>query len=288
MRVRMTRRVGFSSGHRYWLSKLTADENRALFGPWASPYNHGHNYFLEVTVEGEVDPLTGMVVNIKRLDDLLRRRIVDAFDGKSINDEVPAFAELAPSVENLLIWFRQTLTGSPSGDRFIVPKTDQEDAFQEVVLKSLRLEETPTFSGRLTVPTNAMTLTRTYEFAASHRLQAPELSEQENLALFGKCNNPAGHGHNYVLEVTVGGEVDPKTGMIVDLTKLDEAIEQLVLKRYDHRNLDVDVPELKGKITTSEVVATAIFAELDDKLPARLESVKLFETARNAFEVSRT
>lgn len=288
MQVRMTRRVGFSSGHRYWRSDLGPEENRALFGPWASPYNHGHNYFLEVTVEGEVDPLTGMVVNIKRLDDLLRANIVNVFDGKSINDEVPGFSNHAPTVENLLIHFRETLTGSPQGTSFAVPTTDRADALQDVGLQSLRLEEAPTLFGQFDVPTNAMTLTRTYEFAASHRLHAPGLSAEDNLALFGKCNNPAGHGHNYVLEVTVGGDVNPENGMIVDLTALDEAVEARVLRRYDHKNLDVDVPELQGKITTSEVVATTIFEQLAGHLPARLERVRLFETARNAFEVSRS
>src|ERR1700722_11358405 len=102
MRVSMTRRVGFSSGHRYWLPSLTPEENRALFGPWASPFNHGHNYFLEVTVDGEVDAETGMLVNIKRLDDLLRKTVVSQFDGKSINDEIPAFHTCPPTVENLL------------------------------------------------------------------------------------------------------------------------------------------------------------------------------------------
>jgi 6-pyruvoyltetrahydropterin/6-carboxytetrahydropterin synthase len=287
MRVRMTRRVGFSSGHRYWNPGLSADENRDLFGSWASPFSHGHNYFLEVTVDGEVDRSTGMLVNIKRLDDLLKQRIVSNFDGKSINDEIPAFHHRAPSVENLLEYIKTSLVRDPDGDRIAISSTAGGDFTQEIRLTTLRLEETPLFFGELAVSDNAMTLTRIYEFAASHRLHSPDLSESENLALFGKCNNPAGHGHNYVLEVTVSGDVDSQTGMLVDLGKLDEAVQRCVLDRYDHRNMNVDIPELAGKITTSEVVATAIFDQLEGRLPARLEKVKLFETARNAFEVTR-
>src|SRR5207244_4052673 len=88
-----------------------------------------------------------------------------------------------------------------------------------------------------------MTLTRTYEFAASHRLHVPTLTDEQNVELFGKCNNPAGHGHNYVLEVTVQGEPDPRTGMMADLETLDRIVEELVVDRYDHKHLNVDIPE---------------------------------------------
>ncbi len=287
MRVRMTRRVGFSSGHRYWLSTLTAQENRALFGAWASPYSHGHNYFLEVTVDGVVDESTGMVVNIKRVDDLLKDRIVSQFEGKSINDEISAFHACSPTVENILLYIRQCLLRDEGGDLFTVSRTEGGEPSQQVHLVHLRLEETPLFHGELDLLENKMTLTRIYEFAASHRLNSPQMSEAENIALFGKCNNEAGHGHNYVLEVTVGGEVDDRTGMMVDIERLDHVVKERVLLRYDHKNLDVDVPELSGRITTSEVVASTIFAQLDGSVPGRLEKIKLFETARNAFEVTR-
>jgi 6-pyruvoyltetrahydropterin/6-carboxytetrahydropterin synthase len=283
----MTRRVGFSSGHRYWLEDLTREQNLTLFGEWASPYNHGHNYALEVSVDGEVDPATGMVVNIKRIDDLLKERVISQFDGKSINDEIPAFKHVPPTIENILAYVRGCLLEEKGGELFTVLQTESGESSQWVHLVKLRLEETPLFYGELEVPHNKLTLTRIYEFAASHRLNSPDLSVADNVALFGKCNNAAGHGHNYVLEVTVGGEVDERTGMLIDLEDLDAAVKSTILSRYDHKNLDVDVPELVGKITTSEVVATTIFSLLESKLDGRLEKVKLFETARNAFEVTR-
>ncbi|MFQ3586626.1 MAG: 6-carboxytetrahydropterin synthase [Fimbriimonadaceae bacterium] len=276
--VRLTRRVTFSSGHRYWLTDLTPEENRAVFGRWASPYNHGHNYALEVTIAGTVDPVNGMVVNIKRVDDVLKERILAEFDQKSINDEVEHFRNRAPSIENLLTYFAsalpepiRALPGSPS-------------------VEGIRLFETATLYGEWNAdPRKPMlTLTRTYEFAASHRLHSEALSAEENVALYGKCNNRAGHGHNYVLEVTVAGDVDPTTGMMVDLGRLDAVVNDRVVERYDHRNLDVDLPEFAGRVTTSEVVVQEIWRALDGHLPARLERVRLYETARNLFEVSRS
>src|SRR5688572_5728509 len=98
-RMKLTRRVAFSSGHRYWLSTLSEEGNRALFGPWSSPFNHGHNYVLEVTVSGRVDERHGMVVNIKDIDEVLKDRVVSHFDQKSLNDEVPEFFDRSTSSE---------------------------------------------------------------------------------------------------------------------------------------------------------------------------------------------
>lgn len=265
--------MSFSSGHRYWLASLSPDENRALFGKWASPYSHGHNYILEAEISGPIDPLTGMVVNIKVLDAILQERVVGAFDGKSMNDEIPFFFDHAPTVENILIHLRDAIGIGPDG----------------TTLTGLTLYETPLIWGRLSLEKEVwiMTLTRSYEFAASHRLHNPLLPEAENDDLYGKCSNPAGHGHNYVLEVTVEGEPDPKSGMMVDLGALDEAVEKKILDRYDHKNLSVDLPEFQGKVATSEVVAHQIWNELDGALPARLSKIRLKETERNIFEVSR-
>jgi 6-pyruvoyltetrahydropterin/6-carboxytetrahydropterin synthase len=272
--VRLCRRVTFSSGHRYWIADLTAEQNRALFGSWASPYNHGHNYVLEVTVEGHTDPVTGMVVNIKTIDDILQEAVVRRFDQKSINDEIEEFRSKPASVENLMLYISSLLCGE------VLPPESR--------LAALRLHETEGLYGDYFETEGAwiMTLTRTYEFAASHRLHVPQMSDQENQTLFGKCNNPAGHGHNYLLEVSVIGEPDSKTGMMVDLGALDEAVERLVVDRYDHKHLNVDIPEFQDRTPTSEVIAEEIFNRLDGKIPAKLYRVRLHETARNIFEVS--
>ena len=272
--VRLTRRVSFSAGHRYWLQNLSEAENKEFFGQWASPYNHGHNYFLEVTIVGRVDVKTGMVVNIKDLDDIVRGEIVNRFDGKSLNDEVNFFQTHASTVENILRFTKDALdrTGTlPQGTELV----------------GLKLEETPLLYGELVKKDVGWktSITRTYEFAAAHRLHSDLLSEQENERLYGKCHNPSGHGHNFVLEVTVEGEPDEKTGMIANIVEVDNAVNALIVDRYDHKNLNQDIDELKNRVVTSEILAAEIFRILDGKLPAKLARVRLYETARSYFEV---
>jgi 6-pyruvoyltetrahydropterin/6-carboxytetrahydropterin synthase len=123
-------------------------------------------------------------------------------------------------------------------------------------------------------------LTRKIEFAASHRYDNPNLSPEENRRVFGKCNNPHGHGHNYTLEVTVAGEPDPVTGMVLDLKDLKELLEREVMERMDHRNLNVEVPELTGKIPTCENIALVIWNLLEPKISVgKLHRVRLYESA---------
>lgn len=273
--VRLTRRVAFSSGHRYWKSEVDAEENRRLFGKWASPFNHGHNYFLDVTIGGQPDEATGMVVNIKSLDALLQASVVARFDQKSINDELPELEGETPTLENLIMFFRRSLaeTGWMELDN------------TRVHLEALRLEEGPNLWANWDEESMKLTLTRSYEFCASHRLHAPTLSDADNAALFGKCNHAAGHGHNYTVEVTIAGTPDPATGMMVDLMAMDAAVDEHVVERYDHKNLDIDLPEFKGRVSTTESLSLAIFDRLKDSLPAKLVAVRVYETARSSFEV---
>jgi len=122
-------------------------------------------------------------------------------------------------------------------------------------------------------------LTRKVEFAASHFYHAPGLSAEENRRLFGKCNNPNGHGHNYLLEVTIGGEVDQRTGMVLDLKELKALIDREVMEVMDHRFLNHEVPAFRERIPTTENIAVEIWRMLDGKLAAgRLHRVRLYET----------
>ncbi len=131
-----------------------------------------------------------------------------------------------------------------------------------------------------------MRLTRRYRFAASHRLNTDALTMAENARLYGKCNNPFGHGHDYILDVSVEGPVDA-SGQIVERQALDALVEREVLARVDHRNLNCDLHELEGKVPTTENLAFTIEAMLQRqwKLAARLSRVRISETARNTFEL---
>ncbi|MFZ5946920.1 MAG: 6-pyruvoyl trahydropterin synthase family protein [Stygiobacter sp.] len=128
-------------------------------------------------------------------------------------------------------------------------------------------------------------VTRREVFSASHRLFNPGLSDEENEIIFDKCNNYNGHGHNYVLEVVVAGDVNPKTGYVIDLKKLKKIIIENVIKKVDHKNLNLDVDFLKGKIPTAENIAIGIWEQLEDKIEeGKLYSVKLYETENNYVE----
>ena len=122
-------------------------------------------------------------------------------------------------------------------------------------------------------------VTRRAEFAASHYYHNPQFSAEENRRIFGKCNNPHGHGHNYSLEVTVGGEVDPTTGMVMDLKELKKLLEREVLESMDHRFLNKEVPVFATTIPTTENIAIEIWKLLAPKLTlGKLHRIRLYET----------
>jgi 6-pyruvoyltetrahydropterin/6-carboxytetrahydropterin synthase len=127
-------------------------------------------------------------------------------------------------------------------------------------------------------------LTRSYSFAASHRLHSPRLSEEENWRTYGKCNNPYGHGHNYVVEVTVSGPVEASTGMVADLGELDRYVEREVLETFDHKYLNEEVAAFRDRVPTTENLCIEIYNRLQAFPSARLERVRLEETSLNSFE----
>jgi len=133
-------------------------------------------------------------------------------------------------------------------------------------------------------------VTRKTHFNAAHRLHNPSKSDEWNRDTFGKCNHPNWHGHNYVIEVTVAGNPDEETGFVIDLGKLKTIIKEKITDPCDHKNLNLDVPFLKGIIPTSENLAKAFFGQLKKAVEAAasedglLYSVKLFETERNIAE----
>lgn len=125
---------------------------------------------------------------------------------------------------------------------------------------------------------------RRYMISASHRLHTNALSDEANRATYGKCNNPRGHGHNYVVEVLVNGGVDPETGMVVNMAPLDEVVRTRVIDRFDHVNLNLD-PLFVNRVPTTENLCRAVFGLLKDALPAgELGHVRVEETENNFFE----
>jgi 6-pyruvoyltetrahydropterin/6-carboxytetrahydropterin synthase len=274
--VKLTRKIRFSAAHRYYLHDLSEEENRRRFGLCALPNGHGHDYTAEITVRGAIDPQHGMVVNISELKPILRDQVAAPFDGEYLTAEHPLLEGRIPACEVLasIAWGRLEAALRP------LPGA----------LDQVRIAE----SRRLWADCRRdrdgvmLTLTRSYEFAAAHRLHSEELSDGENRDLFGKCNNPHGHGHNYVLEVTVGGEPDPRTGLIIDLAHLDQVVNRLVVDRYDHRHLNYDIDEFRRLNPTSENLVKVIWDRLEPELPAGvLRAVTVRETERNVFTYER-
>ena len=127
-------------------------------------------------------------------------------------------------------------------------------------------------------------LTRRYMISASHRLQTGALSEEQNRATYGKCNNPHGHGHNYAVEVTVSGQVSSDTGMVCNLVDLDNAVRRSVIERFDHQNLNT-LSEFSNRVPTTENLAAVIYDILKRSFTAaHLEKVRIEETLMNSFE----
>jgi 6-pyruvoyltetrahydropterin/6-carboxytetrahydropterin synthase len=127
-----------------------------------------------------------------------------------------------------------------------------------------------------------VTVTRRMHFNAAHRLHNPALSDEENRKLFGPCNNPNSHGHNYELEVSVRGEIDPRTGYVADISEIKQVIEDRVASYLDHKNLNLDVPEFADLNPTAENIVVVIWNRLEGRLPATLVKIVLWETPRNS------
>ena len=130
-----------------------------------------------------------------------------------------------------------------------------------------------------------VTVTRRLQFNAAHRVHNPELSDEENTRLFGKCNNPNWHGHNYTLDVSIRGPIDPRTGYVVDLGALKRIVMERVVDKADHRNFNIDVPFMAGVIPTTENIIVAIWRELAPAIThGKLVRLVLWETPNNYVE----
>lgn len=269
----LTRIVEFEASHRYWNPIFSEEKNRRTFGKCVSPHGHGHNYALSVTLGGNIDSHTGMVINIKELDRMLKE-ISGEFDHKFINLDHPAFLEQVPTTENLASYIYGRME----------EKLRAESGLYR--LTRVRLYEEPTLWAEIICGEGKpmVTLTKTFSFSAAHRLHSLGLSDKENQAVFGKCNNRNGHGHNYELEVTVKGTINPQTGMIMDLGELMQTVQEEILDRFDHKHLNEDTAEFSTLNPTGENIVQVIWTLLEPQLAGQLVRLGLWETPKNFFE----
>ncbi len=268
MRCIVKRRAQFSASHRYWLPELSEAENERLFGANARFPGHGHNYVLYVSLVGELDEY-GMVTNLSEVKKIIHREVVSQLDYSYLNDTWPEFQQTLPTTEYIakVIWQR------------LIPY---------LPLVDIQLYEHPQLWANYQGKDMEATLTIGTHFSAAHRLALPELTLEENTKIYGKCARPNGHGHNYHLEVSVTGQIHPRTGMVVDLVTLHKIVAEYVVEPLDHTFLNKDIPYFTQVVPTAENIAIYIAKILRDpiaQLGVELTRVKLIESPNNSCEI---
>ncbi|MEW6363257.1 MAG: 6-carboxytetrahydropterin synthase [Acidobacteriota bacterium] len=262
--VRLERKFFFEASHRLFVPSLTEDENRALFGRRAGRFGHGHNYEGSVTAIGPIDPRTEFLVNIADLDREIRA-VAKTVDHKYLNLDVEGLRGSNPTCEQLAQYLFECFA-------------------TRLPVERLELIEDVTTTVEYFGEGCPMLVTRCFTFSAAHRLQSARLSKEENEAVFGKCNNPYGHGHDYRIEVTVEGSPDPVTGLVAPLGAVEAVVDREVVEPMDCRHLNEEVEEFRTLNPTSENLAVVIWNRLDGRLPAKLHRVRLWETRKSCFE----
>jgi 6-pyruvoyltetrahydropterin/6-carboxytetrahydropterin synthase len=252
------------------LSPTNIESARHPTNSWAGTSTvstSGPFYTISAVVEGKVDPATGYVCNINAIDDLLRAEVAPLLAIAASRGHRP-LSDTATALRRSFVLAREHV---PSG----------------ASLEELCLRVSP-FT-RLTIIDGddfVVRLTQSFEFSASHRLYRRELSDAENLRLFGKCSNPSGHGHNYVVEVTVGGWPSSTAGTVMDIGALDGYVKAYVLDYFDHKNLNLECAEFATLNPTVENIALVIWNRLFGRMGrlSKLISVRVWETPKTYAE----
>jgi 6-pyruvoyltetrahydropterin/6-carboxytetrahydropterin synthase len=268
MKCIIDRRAQFSASHRYWLPELSEAENADRFGLCARAPGHGHNYVLYVSMAGELDEY-GMVLNLSDVKHVIKHEVTSQLDFSYLNDAWPEFQQTLPTTENIarVIWQR------------LAP---------HLPIVRIQLFEHPELWAEYKGNGMEAYLTISTHFSAAHRLALPHLTLEQNSEIYGKCARENGHGHNYHLEVTIKGEIDPRTGMVADLGAVQKAIDDYVVEPFDHTFLNKDISYFAKVVPTAENIAVHIRDLLQQpirEVGATLHKVKLIESPNNSAEV---
>jgi len=231
------------------------------FSAWPAMRGLGRYYELVVTCRGQADPQTGYFINIKAIDQAVRQRALPMLSDRIADESAAPATPMGGLMRALFDAVDPTLRGTVAQVRFVL---------------------TPTLC--LSIERNDMdhiVMRQQYEFSAAHRLHVPAMSEAENRATFGKCNNPAGHGHNYRVEVAARCPIDAQ-GKTLDPAELDAAVDREVIEKLDHKHLNVDVPAFAELNPSVENIVRVVWRMLEGKLPggSELDEVKVWETGK--------
>jgi 6-pyruvoyltetrahydropterin/6-carboxytetrahydropterin synthase len=238
----------FSAAHRTHAPRMSDAENSAMFGICDNPAGHGHNYRAELHVPAET---------------VLARNVWAEFDHRNLSSDIPDL----------------------QGRNVVTEALAELIARRVSEAQRVRVWETPSFFAEFRREPRYR-LGRRYDFRAAHRLHSPALSDEENRRLYGKCNRPDPHGHTYLVEIIVAGELDAYSETAFDLNRLDLAAAG-IMGELDYRYIDQDVPAFRHQPSTGENIAAHLWSRFEDRLGEALEQVRLWETPNNQFAVER-
>lgn len=255
--IRLSREIRFS------LSPQTTERAANSWSGWPATTLVAPFLVMRCEVSGEPDGQTGYLCNIKEIDTLLRGIVTDRL--------IPEFSP-GQCVEELL-----ATTFAEAQKRWA-----RNPSSAKAAVCSLTIDASPFLSFSIDSESPDMiSMTQQFEFSAAHRLHCDELSDEENRELFGKCNNPNGHGHNYVLSVTLKGKPAADSGMLISLDQFEATVKELIVDRLDHKHLNEDLEYFSENIPSVENIAIAIWKWLDGQFgEAGLECVRVYETPK--------
>ncbi len=256
----------FSAARRTGSPHLSDEENEKLFGVASAKNGHGHFYRLRVTLEGEPDPETGMIKNENETVQVLGL-LHNSLDHRHLNLEVPELNGLPMTTEFLARFIYGQL-------RISLP------------VARVRLWENPYFFAEYLKNGKSLMGIKA-AFRAAHRLHSPLLPDEKNLMLYGKCNNPQGHGHRYVVESTIDGEIDERRGIFYGLDDFRDNLV-LALEPWNFKHLDLDTPDFKDRPSTGENIIRVLWNRLEKTLARPLYRLRLWETPNNRFTLRRS
>ena len=239
----LTKRLEFSASHRYHNPKWDDAKNKQVFGPCNNEHTHGHNYIIEVTLQGEIDPVTGMIINLYDLKQYLWE-VLEQFDHKNLNLDTPYFTTLIPTTENLAITLWKVLKQHPQ-----MPTLDQ-----------VRLYEDPTLFADVTTE---------HLHGPESSTQSPHASITRRYGFASASQNHVGQstGHNYATEITISGPIDPDTGQVVNIVSLDRLVQKAVIDRFHQKNVSLD-PAFKHTSVSEGNLACFIWGTVVGEIPA--------------------
>ena len=252
----------FSAARQTMSPRLTAAENQRLFGAAAAV--HGHNYRTRLTFRKE--KTDGPIVQQRDVDACIKS-LHEEFDHRHLNEEVPGLKDRPVTTESLAAYIRERVATSISIHR--VRLHERADFFAEAWTDG------------------SMFLGMQIRFSAAHRLHVPAFSDEKNAALFGKCDNPRGHGHLYLAEATIGGNYDERSGTLYDFVAFQKALNESIAPWQD-RHLDLETEDFRKISSTGENIVHALWAKIDSRVNQQLVRLRLWETKNNRFTLRRT